>query len=786
MGMRTLKRTLCTIWAVAAVAAQSLSGADATTAPAGPGARTRRALAESIIRDVQVGYLPRDVRAHLDRAALMAQLAVQVDRACPLAWRVLAETAQRREEFRQAADAQQEYLRAVGGGDYEGTAQWIRLALVSVGTSEQREAVLKAIIPDPRHGDSIRALALTNLGTIEENRGYFDSARALYTRALALDANDAVSARALLRLAEGEVSAVDRAEAAMAELRGNPLAVRVAWELGVLCRSEGLHAQAVKFYDYARTVARATGRVPSTAFRLDNLDALLDAGQYQQAVTTFSEMAKRSPVNVVAAGRLVEAYRQLGDTQQADALVRRMHEAYRMKESAGRIDGAVAGELAWFYLIYRNRPLTAAKWAEVGQKTLRPSSLGRRVWAMSRLKSTSEAERLEARATLEAMRETDAYADVVLADDAFTRSDRDAGVRHLAAAVKTARMGPAWRQVVALAAKHDAPLPAMAPQAETLAKRLAAFLDGGTVRMGRQPEKYLAVTLTPAPAVAGVKPPPAVTVTLTNVGDLPVPIGQWGLMTPKFMLDVKMRVGGEAIASQVVPVVLPAPRYLLPGRSLEKIVRLDVGRVSDELAYRPLSRVELTVSIVADPVQRQGEFVPALPAVTAEPLRIEIKGLVDTRDPDVYYDALKGLVRHLVGPDEVQAMRAAEVTVSLLALVEKVKAGRALPAGKLSKHLREPELLSMLRHGLQRSPTSVRCRTLGAMGKLKLTDLMVQLVEPALRDPSPWVRALAIERLSATGRPAHLSAALELADRDPDPVVRAMAKWVFDTAKRGE
>jgi len=746
----------------------------------------RRALAESMMHEVKVGYLPKDVKTQLERAALLAQLAVQVDRNCSAAWRVLAETAQRQERYSQAADAQKQYLRSLDGSDYEGTVQWIRLSQRTVGTSEQLEAMLRAVIAHPARSDSIRALALANVAAIEEGRGNFDSARALYARALALDANDESSARGLAGLDGEQAGPLRRAETAMALLRGNPLAIWEAWGLGLLCRTEGLHAQAVTLYGHARAVAKATGQMPSEAFRVDHLDTLLDAGLARRAAEEFADLAKRDPIDVVAAGRMVTAYRLLGETDRAEQLIRRMHEVYRMTETLGKTDGLVAGELAWFYLIYRDRPLTAAKWAEVAQATAVPSPLGRRVWAMTRLASADEGRRKEARAALEASRESDLYANVILADDAFARSDRAAGGRYLAAAVKAVRTGPTWREAVAVAKRHNASLPPMSPAAGKLTERLAAFLGEGYLQMGRHIERHLTVKLEPVPAGEGAPSPPAVRVVVTNVGELPVPLGQWGLMTPRLMLNVKMRVRSEAVATQAVPVVLPAPRYLLPGRSLRKEVRLDIGRVGDELAYRPLSRAELTVTVVADPVEHRGEFASAVPSVPIEPVRIVRESMVEIQDPDVYYDVLKGLVRHLLGADRTQAMRAAEATVSLLALVEKVKAGRTLPAGKLSRHLREPELLSMLRHCLQRSPTVVRCRTLLAMRRLKLTKLMVQLTEPSLRDESPWVRALAIERLGAHGRPADLTAALELADRDGDAFVRTMAKWVAASINRPE
>jgi hypothetical protein len=142
--------------------------------------------------------------------------------------------------------------------------------------------------------------------------------------------------------------------------------------------------------------------------------------------------------------------------------------------------------------------------------------------------------------------------------------------------------------------------------------------------------------------------------------------------------------------------------------------------------------MELMIEAMADPVERDGEWVSGIPSIVIGPARIVRKPLVTAETPEAYYEALKALVRQFTGDDQVEAMRAADVTVSLLHLVEKVKAGQTAPAGKLGRGLREPELLSMLRYCLQQAPPAVRARTLGSMGRLTPTPLMLRLMGPSL------------------------------------------------------
>ena len=744
--------------------------------PAAPPSAAEKELARSIVHDTAVGYLPTDVRSHLGRAMVLARLALRIDPGCASALRVLAEAAESLGKTSEAAAAEGAYVRAVRGGDYAAAVNQLRCEMAALSTAEQREQMLQAVAADTSNTKPVQAKAQAELAAIKEGRGDMAAAIESYRASLEIDVNQREALAGLLRLVR-PIGPAEQTDNALAMLRGNPLAINVAWELGQLCRRQGLYDKALTLYEYAWAVAEVTGQARSEAFRRDFLDALLDGGLDERAVAEFAEVVAGDPVDLGAASLLVEAYRRLGKARQADELVLRMHQVYRPREALGITDGALGAELAWFNLVFRGRKQTAMDWAQKGLNMSADDPFVQRVWGVAFLRVRRSE---EARLLLERLAGTDIYAAAELAAHAFAEAKADRAAEILAKTAGLSRSGPAWRRLKAVAAEHAAELPPPTEEAVTIGRMIAVFVEQGHLQLGRNPERFLAVTLVPVAAAPYPGEPLAVRATLTNIGRARVPLGEWGLMSPKMMLNVELLAdGGRLRIAQRTPVVWPAPRYIMPGQSLQQVVRVDGGRIGTALASRPLVDVEVNVIGILDPVERRGEFVSGLKKVAVDPARILRRALVAAQTPADYDAALKQLVNRLGGADEIQAMHAAEATVSLVLLAEKVKAGRPSLGGKLAPSLREPELLAMLRHCLLETPVTVRCRTLGAMGRLKLTELMLRMIAPCTGHDSPWVRTRAVELLGTTGEGRFREILESFAGGDPDELVREMARRVM-------
>ncbi len=759
----------------------------AATRPAGdPAAESpaaARALADGLVGAAAPGYLPEDVAASLRRAVVLTALAVRLDRDHARAWRVRAEALNALDDYAAAAEAEAHLLRLGKGRDYGAGARHIRYRLAALDTAEQRVSMLERLAADPSWSEALRALAVANLGAVAEGRGRMDEALALYRRALTLDATQQAALGGQARLS-GETGATARTEVSLGLLRGNPLAINVAWETGQICRDVGLHAQAVGFYDYAAAVAGATGRSVSRVFQRDHLDALIDAGAYRRATSEFTAIIGEQLTDVTMATLLLEAHRKLGDAEQVQSLLERLKDAYEPLEAAARADGTMAAEAAWYHRICRQRHRTAMNWAALALRAAPDDPLVRRVWAVTHLRS-DQADR--AREMLKTLAAHDLDAVTALLDDALLRGDRDAAARWLETAGTFSRRGAAWRRLLEVVDKHKSSPPPPMPAADEVQARVETFLDGPTLAIGRAPHKALGVTVEPVAARIHPGTDPAVVVTLTNLTSAPVPIGEWGLLESRAMLTVRMTAPDEGRQwTQQVPVAWPAPRWLAGGESVRQVVSLNTGEVRRAMSYRPLSRLTFSVETILEPVRRNDQLVSGLPALTVEPATIVRQPLLDDQTPTAYYEALKELVGRLTGEDPVEAMRAAETTVSLLALAEKTRGGETGPAGKLGSHLQESHLLAMLRYALQEAHPAVRARTLAAMERLTLTPLMTRLVSPCLGQSSGTVRALALQRLVdvADGQPT--PALKAFAEKDPDPLVGQMAEALMGTTAEAE
>jgi len=772
--------TLSLIGLLAAPALGQAGQADRVVASPGVSPAAAKELAAAFVGDATPGYLPEDVAVHVRKAVVLTALAARLDPDNARAWRVRAEALEVLGDYPRAAEAEARHLSLIGGRGYESGTRWIRYSLATLDTAEQRIHMLRGLAEDTRRPKSIRALALVNMAVTAEGRGAFDEATALYRQAIELDPVQESALRAMGRM-DQDLSTTQRVRLALHLLRGNPLAVNVAWEIGQICRDLALYNQAAVMYDYARDVAVKTDQFPSGIFNRDRLDCLLDAGKYPEALAEYSEVITTNVVDLPVAGMLVEAARAQGDQAQVRLHVKRMREGYRPYEVAAKTKGDVAAEVAWFHLFYRRSARVGANWAAIAYMLLPDDPFAQRVWAVAYLRGDHAA---EARSLLENLRGSDLYALTALIEDALARGDRAAARRYVAEAAAFGRRGPAWRHLRGVVERHKMPLPDAPADRQSVAELIAEFAETRAMDMGRAPEEFLAVTVTPVAAEMRIGPSPAVALTLTNISDLPVPIGAWGLIAPKVTLKIQMIMPHEQEQMvEYTPIVWEAPRWLTAGESVTRIVALDTGAIGQALAYRPIEPIEFNIEGLVDPVLRDEEWASSVPSIAVEPARIVQKGLVDVESAEAYHEALKGLVRQLTGSDQIAAMRAASVTVSLLALVEKVKAGQTGPAGKLGTNLREAELLAMLRYCLQSADPVVRARTLGAMRHLTPTPLMLQLVGPCLVQSSSLVRARAVEVLASAAEGSPNRALTLLAEKDPDPLVRDMARAFLSKPK---
>ena len=690
-------------------------------------------------------------------------------------------------DFAKAAESAAACLRVVKD-DYALAARWIGLAESTANKAEDRIAFLEGVIADGSLAPAIRAMTVAELAGVYRRQGDVPKAAAACRQALALDPHQPLALREQEQL-PGQGKPVDTFPRSLALLRGNPRSLQVAWEVAQRLQAAGECEAALGFYDHARALAEANPPAGSVLQTLlaDYANALLDSGQADKAVEFLDPLRKTYELNLPLRALLVEALRSLKKDDQAAQVVQQMAKIYRLLEATSRPAGSTAAELAWFYLMYADQKERALEMVREGLPGAEQDRFVQRVLGATLIALGRGDEGAKTLATLAAK---DPYAAAILArhyyngtastgpaagEDSGRRTTRgqekrpDLAVETLRAPANEPRTGPGWRALSALAAEHKVVLPPMA-EAKAL-HDLAKEFPGEVLTMGRRPEEFVRVRLTPAKASVACGEPVELTVELENVSRQPVPLGQWGLFNPVVMLGLTAEGDAGATIPNLTAVVLPAPRYLEPGRSVRQGVRLDVGQAEQLLATNPLAELKVTVTATLDPLQQRERMVSSVPEIRIEPVTIQRQRLLSpTADKQAARDLLDRILRDLKEGDLPTQMRAARQVASLWSYLRLAETGKvkALQADVLAK----PVLLNLTRAFLQAPSAAVRAEMVAALEHASLDNQIIGLLDPG--DVSPLVRLRTIELLASKRTPGYKGLAGAFSE-DKEPLVRSMA-----------
>jgi hypothetical protein len=333
-----------------------------------------------------------------------------------------------------------------------------------------------------------------------------------------------------------------------------------------------------------------------------------------------------------------------------------------------------------------------------------------------------------------------------------------------------------------------------------LPKILDSF-DDHILMMGTQPQRFLQVSLAALKRDITSADPLEVQATITNRGDLPVPIGNWGLLKPvmNFRVNVgdTLRPSDSQTFSRLPAANWPAPRFLQPHQRFTCTVRLDVGELAEFFARHPLGQFQLIVTGTLDPFFEGDHMYSPLPGVRCEPATVAHGDMLGEFDRDndpswneAYRRLLGTIVRDAIkGGDEAARISGAIETGALLAMVRQVEnGGEKLPkplqdVGSGKPAVTKPELLTMLRETLKDSSPLVRAQMVASLQYVAMDTSIVRLLAPVIEDPSPLVRFEVAQVLGCSGL-AGQEPVLQFLAKDPDDLVRNMAKTMLPAASQ--
>ena len=653
-------------------------------------------------------------------------------------------------------------------GDYALALRWIRLTRAGFDKSEQHIAFLAKVAADKRYEDALRAAAYGWMADLHHRQGDKSSAVTACRRALVLDAYQplALSLVETLKAATGPSDPLAQAATAFAaNPRDMHAAAGLAWQLVLAGRS----ADALVFYEHAFAVsqARPPGAEGMERLLVDYINTLLDVGRARQVVDRFSGLIPIDERSVALHALMAEAYRSLSLTDKAASHVAAMGKIYESWTVPGKARPAErTAELGWYFLHFRRMPKEALRWAEEAARIDASSPFVVRVLGAAEL-AAGKAQGGTRRLTN--LIGTDPYAASILARYYFDKGQALKGREALLRGASGARTGPAWRALAAIALEEKVSLP-LRPK-DPNAARVLAQLPPQAMQMGRYPERFIKVTLSAVRQRVMPGEPIEITVTLTNVSDHHLPLGQSGLFDARVFLGVRAKQLALDLPHLTV-VILPAPKYLAPGQKVSRTTRIDVGPAEMALQANPLAEVTLTVSAMLDPLQHGREFISSAENVRILPVKVRRMPLLDATGATPARALLSRLQRDIRTGSAASKLLAARKIASLLAYTRRAEMGKVTPP--LPPGLNKSAVLARLGE-LVKSPSSLaRAEAIAALHVVDLDDEIIAALAPCIQDRNGLVRMRLVELLASKRTKGHTTI-LDLMAHDTDPEVREMA-----------
>ncbi|MFP4105308.1 MAG: HEAT repeat domain-containing protein [Phycisphaerae bacterium] len=665
---------------------------------------------------------------------------------------------------------------------------WLELSDSKPETAEKRIDLLSSVVDDRKVPDSVRAEAAVRWANLLEQQAKDDQAATIYKRALKLDPHHPGALEGRLTLKESPTK-LDRLDMLIGVLKGNPHAAQAGQDLGVLLGELSRHEDAVDVLGY---LWKLDEQNPMTEQRNDDLavlyfNALLDAGLSKKATEVFLPKSGEAVSRWAVRSLLIEAYRDLDNEQTIESILDLMEDGVASLKTAAAKDPAKALVLAWHYLLDRQKPATAMTYAKMALKQEPEDDAYRLVYAATQVEAGNEETVKKGRKTLTQLCEEDVYAAAFLARSYLRTDETEAARKCIAQGFELTRRGRAFRMLRESARELNYEI-ATLEQRQAAANRLkVAELEKTVFNVGLNPGKHLKLSFRPLQKQYVVGQPIEVEVKLENTSDVPVPLGSWGVMSPVVNLIAEIppnrKIHKDTLTYASLPVVtFPAPKYLRPGLSIKRTVRVDSGPLDDELNRRPMDEITISLRGLVDPIQKDREFISRTPDITAVPLKItrtDILGEIPGEKAAAWESAMKSSMRQMLQDLSAKdprtrvlaARQIAALTATYYASAERSIYLPEMLRGRLPSTM----VLALLREALRSKSPVVRAETLAALRSLAVTPGTVPLLRTLVEDKSPLVRFRMAE-LAGMARNRSLQSVLERYREDSDPDVRRMAK----------
>ncbi len=808
-----VRRMRLRLWPLACVVAATL----AQPASGGEPLTTAQLLVD-VARDYALNQRGKQTPADVQQVRVLLQAAVRLDPKLAEAHAWLCELALLDDDQAEAGRMLGALLEADPAQE-NAFARWLATGLRTQQTSEKRKEWLEAVAAVPRppvqRAQVCVAQAYLALERLDNGEARRQLMRAVTFEPACLDA-----ATLLLQTLERDASAAERLRATLRVLQLNPLSEPMAWQAASILDEYGFADDAGRFFEYASAVhwkAHPQESVPA-GFLLAWAKNLLARGQTDEAFERARNAAYADPLVAAEAGMfLYHALERrqpgLGDAVRAD-LVKRFA---ALRDPADYPVNEVA-QAAWFYGTIDRQPDRALMLAKAASQRAPADPFVRRAlgWALA------ANERIpEARETLRSIADHDPYAAYMLArllrdggDAASAREvvaqlepkPRTGPVTDLlrqleegasasqpvaesqpaevseSSSTRQATAGPqpvgASSQPVAAPSQPPAASQPVSQRYPAVAAALAEF-DTRVLEFFRQPDKFLAASVTlPERSFAPGDPWWAV-FALTNRGPFPITLGPDAAVNPVFLLSFSVEGDQKREYPALLTIGLDQIRVLHPGQTVSVRRTLDVGPLSRVARGSPQQAQRITLRALLDGVLgEEGQWRVAAGGQ-------QLPTAYFTRLPASAGATSISALFSALAADSGAQFRALEIMAQLVGERQRADAGRLeyrpepVPSDRI-----QAALLNLLGS----DAWELRARTLNALQLTGLDRRAVGKAETNLGHAHWLVRLMAVRLLARQGA-AFRERGEALAHDDADELVRALAdsyvkKWAEPESPR--
>jgi tetratricopeptide (TPR) repeat protein len=773
---------------------QAQTSQPASAGTAAPASDDPKALtAESLLSSAN--NLVLESQATPGRAGRLLALTHLAEELAPGDWRIqrlLADIYQSQGKDAQTASALKICLQA-RPADYALGVRWLQANLAQASDADSRSAILVQASQDTAWPGELRAQAFAMLGQIHQGQADNTAAGKAFAAALELDPCNPSALNGLANTTTNPTT-FDRAKTLLMLVQGNPTYAAGQWELAGLLDEIGLYEQSILFYDHAWNIIQLrqleSNELPQ--FLAQYLSAMLDLSAAKQdpdqalrAVSLFQPMLQKNLQNIDLHAMVVEACLLANQPKMAQPVVMSMEVYYQqqVRLSPGKPSAALAGEMAWFYLMTANDPKQALIWAGKAQAVGGDSPVIQRIIAAAKLASpdTDEQTRDQCMQQLTHLADKDPFAAYILATQYDRLGKPEEAKKAIQAGLALTRNGPAFRKLFSLGQKLNVQALSLAASSATTSQaqadadvpriaKLIGDFDKRYLELAKEPEKYLKITLSPAQAIFAPGEPIEINATLSALpasAGLQIPIGTWGLLNATMALQAKTHSLEDKVFSNLPLVVWPAPRYMTAGDTVTTSVQIDAAGLGRYLFNRPLEAITLTMEGLADPIQHATtlrtkvgdelplaeQFASSLPQLKPDPVNIDRPGLpaADAAGKTQASIAIAAITAGLASPTIAGRMQACRQVDSMLVYAQLVEQNKLRVAGDRLDDASRQRLLQLLAVALADKSSAVRAEALAGLQNVELDAKILDLLAPAITDPSPVVRLRVAEALGVSG-----------------------------------